>query len=599
MSKINKIEKNKLPSWDLSDLFSNIKDPKINQTLKESLLHANRFEKKYRPQINKSLTSTALLKILREYESIMKGVIKVYQFAELVFDVDTRQAEHGALLQKAKTEYVAVSQKFIFLELELLKLPEAKLKSFTRDSKLKNYKHYLSRILDFKPHRLSENEEKIFSDKSLTGRSALTRMHGEELSQKKFKFKSKNKIITLSESEILVKLYDTDRGVRRAAAQSLTDGLKEEARRLTFITNTLLQDKQINDKYFNFKTPEASRHLDNEISQTVVDIMVGQIVKNYTTVQDFYNFKKRVMKLSRLYDYDRYAPVSKNTKSIDYKEAKEIVLRSFNKFSPVYANDAKEFFDKNWIDVPMREGKRGGAFCNYGLPKMHPYILLNYSGNIREVLTLAHELGHGIHAMRFKNQTLVNFDTPLTMAETASVFAEMLVFDDLKERLTGREKFALYMDKVESIFATVFRQISMFRFEQDLHKARLELGELTTEQINAIWRKRQVEMFKDSVTLTPNYDLWWSYIPHFINTPFYVYAYAFGELLTLSLYAKYKAEGQPFVDKYLAMLASGGSKSPKELLAPLGVDLEDPKFWQGGLKTIKDLVEETKSLYVK
>jgi oligoendopeptidase F len=599
MSKINKTQKNKLPSWNLSDLFSNIKDPKINQVLNETLKSAEKFEKKYRPQINNSLTSTQLLKLLREYENIMYGAIKVYLYAELIFEADTKQAAHGALLQKAKTQYVAVSQKFIFIELELLKLRETKLNSFVKDPKLANYKHYLSRILEFKPHRLSEQEEKIFSDKGLTGRGALTRLFAEELSQKQFQIKLKGKVKTLNESQVLVMLYDTDRDVRRAAAQSLTDGLKEESRRLTFITNTLLQDKQINDKYFKYNTPEESRHLDNEISQAAVDTMVGQIAKNYKTVQDFYRFKKKVIKLPTLYDYDRYAPVSKHTKSFSYKEAQEIVLTSFTKFSPLYGKLGKDFFDNNWIDVPMREGKRGGAFCSYGLPNAHPYVLMNYSGNIREVLTLAHELGHGIHASLFKKQTLVNFDTPLTMAETASVFAEMLVFDDLKEKLKGPEKFALYMDKVESIFATVFRQNSMFLFERDLHKARAQLGELTTEQINEIWIKRQKEMFADSVTLTPNYSLWWSYIPHFVNTPFYVYAYAFGELLTLSLYAKYKAEGQVFVDKYLAFLAAGGSQSPEELLKPLGVDLEDPKFWQGGLKTISDLVEETKSLYKK
>ncbi len=599
MNKPKNSSNNKLPSWDLSDLFSNIKDPNIDKVLEATKSSAERFQKKFRRKINNSLSSTLLFKILCEHEKIMEDTIKVYIYSELVFESDTKKPAHGALLQKAKTAYVATSQKFIFLELDLLKLNEVKLKKFLNDKKLENYKHYLARILEYKPHRLTEVEEKIFSDKSLTSRGALTRLFTEELSQKQFKYEFNSKTSTLSESELLKLVYSPDRNIRKSAAQSLTVGLTEESRRLTFITNTLLQDKEINDRYFNFKTPEESRHLDNEIPQKIVDTMVSEVVKNYKTVQKFYNFKRKIMKLSKLYDYDRYAPTAKITKSFSYVEAQGIVLSSFKKFSPEYEKHAQEFFDKNWIDVPMREGKRGGAFCNYGTPSTHPYLLLNYSGNIREVLILAHELGHGIHAVMFHKQNLVNFDTPLTIAETASVFAEMLVFDDLKEKLTGEEKFALYMDKVESIFATVFRQISMFRFERDLHNAHREQGELATQQINKIWMNRQREMFGQSLSLTANYSIWWSYIPHFINSPFYVYAYAFGELLTLSLYAKYKLEGQGFVDKYLAMLASGGSKTPKELLKPLGVNLEDPKFWAGGLNAIQELVEETITLHEK
>jgi oligoendopeptidase F len=366
---------------------------------------------------------------------------------------------------------------------------------------------------------------------------------------------------------------------------------------LTYITNILLEDKGIDDRLRRFPTPEAGRHLGNEIDQQTVDTMAEVVVQNYGLVQEFYGFKKQVLGLRRLYDYDRYAPVTRSHVKFSFDQAREMILTAFRAFSPVVGDAAAEFFHRRWIDAPPRYGKTGGAFCHYVTPDVHPYVFMNYTGDARSVLTLAHELGHGVHAYLARRQTYLNFSWPLTIAETASVFGEMVVFENLKDALPSRqEKFALHFGKIEEIFATVFRQISLYRFEQDLHRDRRERGELPVEAINALWRRRQEEMFGRSVTLTPDYDIWWSYIPHFVHTPFYVYAYAFGELLTLSLYARYRREGRPFVDRYLEMLAAGGSKSPRELLEPMGVDLTRRDFWQGGMEIIRQMIKEVERL---
>ena len=591
--------KQNLPRWDLTDLYKNIKDGQIDKDLKKANLFADNFDKKYRGKFTeKNISSNNLLKAIKEYEEIINIGSKPIHFAGLLFAQDSKNPAHGAFLQKTRALYIEIHQKILFFSLELSHLSESTLYKLQKDKTLIEYSHFIKRILDFKPHRLSEPEEKIMADKSLTGSGAFVRLFDQEMSKKQFKFKYKGKAKNLTQSEVLDKFYETDRDARKAAALAITEGLEEEIDPLTFVFNTLGEDKKINDKYAKFKNPEDHRHLDNEIKPEIVQTMVDTVVKNYKIIEDFYNFKAKVLKIKKLEAYDLYAPVGSTRKNIEYSKAQEIVLEAFKKFDEEYYLLSREFFDQGWIDAPPMEGKRGGAFCDYGLPGHHPHILLNYTPNIRKVLTLAHELGHGVHARFFKDQPLLNFDTPLTIAETSSVFAEVLVFDDLKEQIKDRkELFALYMGKIEDIFATVFRQIGMYRFEQEFHQRRRSQGELTREQIGEIWNKTRAQMFGKSLHLDPKYNIWWSYIPHFVHSPFYVYAYAFGELLTLSLYVKYKKDGNKFTKKYLDFLRVGGSKSPQELLKPLDVNLEDPKFWQGGIDYIKELVNEAKKLY--
>lgn len=589
--------KNKLPSWDLSSLYKNITDPKIAKDLKLLLGRAKIFNKKYKGHLGKNITPPKLLAIIREYESILQEVIKPITFAGLVFSENSNAPKHGAFYQAMKAKHLEIYQQLLFFELELLKLPDKTLKSLVENKTLQNYQHFLKLLLINKPHRLAENEEKIFNDKSLTGSGAFVRLFDEELARKKFDFVLGKKKKLLSESQLLELFHNPDRETRKAAAVALSNGLGEDLKRLTFITNILVEDKAINDRYFNYKYPEESRHLANEVDQETVETLTQVVTKNYKVVQNYYNFKKSVLGYKTLQVYDIYAPVTKSRKKIPYQKARDIVLTSFSQFTPNYKNAAEVFFEKNWIDVGIKEGKRGGAFCEYVTPDLHPYILLNYSGNIRDVLTLAHELGHGVNAFYSRGQTYLNFDWPLILAETASVFSEMLVFDHLKDELSREERFALYMSKIEDIFATCFRQISMYQFEQDIHYRRAEKGELTPEEIGVLWNKRRKEMFGDSVEVSPEYNSWWSYIPHFKHTPFYVYAYAFGELLTLSLYNQYKKDREKFIPKYLELLSAGGTKTSQELLKPLGVNLKDEKFWQGGINVIQKLVLEAKAMY--
>jgi oligoendopeptidase F len=427
---------------------------------------------------------------------------------------------------------------------------------------------------------------------------AFVRLFNEELSLKRFRTSNSANGTTASESELLGKLRVASRSERKKAATFFTRGLHEESRRLTFIFNTLARDKQVEDRYRHFATPEAARHIDNETTQETVDALAGAVAASYGMVQDFYRFKQKLLKVDTLYDYDRYAPLPGAAQRFSFEEAKKIILTAFGSFSPAMATIAKEFFDKKWIDAAPRNGKRSGAFCMFVTPDLHPYVLVNYQEKADDVMTLAHELGHGIHAYLARKQHFLNFYMPLTVAETASVFGEMLVFDHLRRTLKRPEdRFALIVGKIESIFATVHRQISMYRFEQDLHKNIQTEGELTTERISALWRTRQQEMFDKAVTLTKDYDIWWSYISHFIHTPFYVYSYAFGELLTLALFARYQTDGSKMAAAYLDLLEKGGSESPDDLVKAFGINLRDKAFWEGGLKMIQDLIDEAKALH--
>lgn len=584
-----------LPRWNLSDLFSSINDPKIDETLTVQLTRAQSFAKKYRGKITPQRTAAEIAKILKEYESIIQETWKPELYAALVHAADSKNPKHGALLQKTEKRGMEIMNAMLFLELELTKVDGKTLQRWIKDPKLSAYRHYLEKELSWKAHRLSESEEKLMKDLSLTGRSAFTRLYDEELSHHAYRLAGSRQEHT--QEHLLDLLHHPKQSERKKAAAGITQGLKEQLRRLTFITNTLLQEKITVDRYRHFSSPEASRHLSNEIDQETVDAMTSVVTERFDIVQDFYRFKRGLLKLPVLHDYDRYAPLNTKEESVSFDEAKKIVLDAFRRFSPRFADHAQEFFDKGWIDAPQAPGKRGGAFCMFATPDLHPYVFVNYSGNTKQVLTLAHELGHGVHACLARKQNLLHFDMPLTLAETASVFAEMVTFDAIKSQITDpKKRLALILQKIEEVFATVFRQTTMYRFEQDLHATARAKGELTSEEIGALWRKHQTNMFGNSVKLTTDYDVWWSYISHFVHTPFYVYAYAFGELLTLSLFAAYKKQGPAMVEKYLAFLEAGGSKSPDELLKPFGIDLHDKNFWRGGIKLIEELVKEAKKL---
>ena len=404
----------------------------------------------------------------------------------------------------------------------------------------------------------------------------------------------------LTQSQILARLHESDREVRRRAAESITSTLRDKAMELTYVFNVLVADKAADDRRRGYASWISSRNLSNKASDAVVDALVSAVTSNYDIVARHYALKRKIMGLDQLEDYDRYAPLLMDAPEREYRwdEAREIVQTAYDAFSPQMGDVVRRFFEENWIHAALQPGKRGGAFAAAVTPSVHPYILMNYTGKGRDVKTLAHELGHGVHmVLAGEKQGLIGASTPLTTAEMASVFGEQMVFDDLmKKEPNPAARLSMLTQMIEDIFATVFRQVSMNRFEDRLHTARRSQGELTTEDISRLWAETQQAMFQDSVHLGDGYGLWWSYIPHFIHTPGYVYAYAFGQLLVLALYQIYQERGADFVPDYIEVLAAGDSDYPEKILAKVGVDLTDPNFWAQGLEAIRRLVEQEEQL---
>ncbi|NIQ12923.1 MAG: M3 family oligoendopeptidase, partial [Candidatus Dadabacteria bacterium] len=538
------------------------------------------------------LTSDQLLKAIKEIESISEKCGKILSFAHLLFAADTSDPKIGAFLQSTQEKITQIRKILLFFDLEWVNLPDKRAKIYINDPILKKYKHYLEHERAYKPHTLSEAEEKIMAEKSNTGSKAFSRLFDEIINNIEFDVRINGKLRKLKESQTLSLMYDSNRNTRRSASKGLTKGLVENSHVLTYIFNTLVNDHSINDRIRSYKDPMSSRHLSNEISNETVSALITSCEENYDMVHKYYELKKKIIGLKKFYDYDRYAPISNDTKKFSYDKAKNIILNSFNEFSPKMAEVSNLFFNNNWIDAELRDGKRGGAFSHGTVPSVHPYVFTNYTGRTRDVMTLAHELGHGVHQYLSRKQGYFQFHTPLTTAETASVFAEMLVFHNLlRSGLSKKQKLSLICGKLEEIFATVFRQVVLTRFEQLLHNKRRNEGELTTEGINKLWIETNEAMYGKSVELTDNYGYWWLYIPHFIHSPFYCYAYSFGELLVFSLFNIYEKQGKKFIPKYINLLSSGGSEAPDELVKKVGVDINDPDFWNGGLNLIRNMVD--------
>ncbi len=585
-------------TWNLSDLYLNLNDPQIEKDIEDAFSQAKSFEEKYRGKINSEIVNPPfLLQAVEELESISEQTGKLISYAYLMFASDTSNPKHGAFLQHVQEKTTEIRKHLMFFELEWIALPDGIANRLLEDAALSHYSHFLQTERRYKPHKLSEPEEKILDEKANTGSRAFMRLFDEVINNIRFKVNLDGRIKHLTEAETLALLYDTERNKRKAGATGLTKGLKENAHVLNYIFNILVQDHASNDRLRFFSHPMASRHLDNEIDKATVDALMISCEKNFDMVEKYYNLKKRLLGIKKFLDYDRYAPIFPEGKTISYKESKEIVLEAFGLFSHRMAEIAKEFFDNSWIDAELRSGKRGGAFSHSTVPSVHPYVFLNYTGRLRDVMTLAHELGHGIHQYLSRKQGYFQCHTPLTTAETASVFGEMLVFHTLKEsEKDPKTRLSLLCSKLEDIFATVFRQVVLTRFEEKLHHARRNEGELTSLRVNELWIEANKPMFGDSVKLTKDYASWWMYIPHFIHSPFYCYAYSFGELLVVALYQKYQNERNLFVPRYIELLSSGGSDAPEKLLARVGVDITDPDFWQGGLDLLREMVKEAVAL---
>ena len=582
--------------WDLSDLYAGHDDARLDADLDGAENAAAEFSSRYRGRVAE-LAAAELAAALDELEALQEPVTRAGAYAGLLFAADTAEPRHGALLQRIQERSVEIRKQLLFFELEWLAAEEARVESVLADPALARRRHFLSGLRRYRTHVLSEPEESLLSETEVTGAAAWGRLFDEVLASLRFSVELGGESRELSEEETLALLYDPDRATRRAGAAGLTAGLRANARVLGFIFNTLVQDKAFDDRRRGYPHPMAARHLANEAQSPSVDALLDACVSRYDLVARYYRLKARLLGLESLTDYDRYAPVPGAQGQRDYASARALVVEAYRDFSPTLAELAERFFERHWIDAELRPGKRGGAFSASTVPSVHPYVLLNYTGNLRDVMTLAHELGHGVHQSLAASQGLFEQNTPLTTAETASVFGEMLVFRRLmREETDPAVRLSLLCGKLEDAFATVFRQVAMTRFEQALHDARREEGELALERIDALWMDANRPMFGDAVELREDYACWWLYIPHFVHSPFYCYAYAFGELLVLALLRRYDEEGDDFVPRYLALLEAGGSDTPENLLARVGLDIADPGFWHGGLDLLEQLLEQAETL---
>lgn len=577
--------------WDLTHLYANV--TALSSEMASALDAAKRIEKEYKGTIATADTDT-LAKLLRASGDIQDRGGRAMSYAFLNWSTQTTDAEAGKLLQATREAYAELTQHLLFIETEWAVLDPDVASTHASDPRLAFAGHYLDTVGKRRAHILTEEIERVLSETNVTGASAWSRFFDQTLAQARFEFDGK----PMSKQAILAKLHDGDPAVRRAAAHAVTEGLTAIVPTLTYVFNTILADKAASDKRRGYPHWLASRNHANEADDATVDALIDAVTSRYDLAQRYYTLKARLLGMEGEFaDYDRYAPLGQSSQTYTWDEAREIVTQAYSGFSEEAGEIVERFFDEKWIDAPMVDGKRSGAFSSGTVPSAHPYILMNYTGRARDVQTLAHELGHGVHQFVAREQGIYHASTPLTTAETASVFGEMLTFQQLlADQQTDRDRLALIVSKIDDSMATVFRQISMNRFENAIHTARREEGELSSDRFSELWMQTQRALYGDSVDLTDGYAVWWSYIPHFLHTPGYVYAYAFGELLVQSLYARFKEQGESFAPAYLDVLRAGGSQPPEALMDTLGVDLRDPAFWQQGLGEIEALIEKAEAL---
>jgi oligoendopeptidase F len=573
--------------WNLAPLYDSLQDELLQDDLDLCKQEAELLKEGCAGKLAE-LEPATFARTVRRIERIQVNLGRIDTYAFLNFVTQVKNDAAGAFLQKCKEEASSINKELVFFDLEWAKMDQESADKFLASDATAPYHHFLSNLRRYAKHLLSHSEESLLVELSPVGRESWLTLFEKLLGHLEFGEKKR------SEEEVLSDLYDSSREVRKNAALELTTGLQSQLHILSHIFNTILAEKMIDDRLRHYPSWVSARNLSNELENRTVDALVSSCTERYDIVQRYYTLKKEILGLDELHDYDRYAPLpSLPDRPVPWAECREMVLDGFRAFSPEIADIATLFFEQDWIHAPLLDGKRGGAFAHPAVPDANPYILVNYTGNLRDVSTVAHELGHGIHQYLAKEKGYFNSDTPLVLAETASVFAELLIFHKQLERLEDAdEKRAFTCQKLESIFATVFRQISMNRFEDLIHNHRRDKGEVATDDLSALWMKSQEAMFGSSVSLGDHYKIWWSYIPHFLHTPGYVYSYAFGELLVLALYRIYQEEGADFIPKYIHLLSEGGSKSPYELLAPFNIDLNDPTFWQGGLLVMEEMLKK-------
>jgi oligoendopeptidase F len=582
-----------LPVWNLNDLYPAPTHPSVARDRKKLASTIGTFAKSYQGKIAKSAPAT-FAKAIAEYEQIQDGLGKLASYAQLLYAGDMLDATIAQFYQNTIEEITQLSGQLLFFTLEINKLADAKMKALLAHKSVAHYQPWLRDVRSFKPYQLADNLEHYILEKSVTEHS-WQRLYDESITRLRFTVQGK----TLGSAEALDLLSHKDGKKREAAAHEIARVFGENASLFTLITNTLAKSKSIDDHSRGFQAPISSRNVSNQVEDKVVEALITTVERNYTRLSHrYYAWKAKQFGVKSLAYWDRNAPLpNAGDTPIAWDKAQSIVLSAYREFSPKLADVGQKFFDKNWIDVPVREGKSPGAFAHPTVPSAHPYLLVNYQGKIRDVMTLAHELGHGVHQMLSAKQGALMADTPLTLAETASVFGEMLTFQSLlAQQKNAQKRQYLIASKIEDMLNTVVRQIAFCRFETEVHAERKK-GELTSERIGKIWMDIQRASFGDAIRIDPEYKSYWMYIPHFIHSPFYVYAYAFGDCLVNSLYANYQSEsakgrGKQFEQKYIALLSAGGTLRHKELLKPFGLDASKPDFWQQGLDVIAGYIDQ-------
>jgi oligoendopeptidase F len=586
-----------LPEWNLADLYPAMDAPAYKRDLAEGARACKTFSKTYAGKLAELLDAPGgaakLTEAIRQYEKLEDLLGRIMSYAGLVYSGDTTDPTRAKFYGDAQEKVTDASSDLLFFTLELNRIEDAKLEAAMADGALAHYRPWLVDIRLEKPYQLDDGLERLFHEKSVTGRSAWNRLFDETVAALRFKVDGQE--LTLEPT--LNMMQDPREETRHKASDALAATLEANLRTFALITNTLAKDKEISDRWRGFADVADARHLSNRVERDVVDALVTAVEGAYPRLSHrYYRLKAKWFGKAELAHWDRNAPLPDVVnKTYVWDEARDTVLAAYGAFSPRMAGIAKRFFDDKWIDAPVRPGKAPGAFAHPTVPSAHPYVLLNYQGKPRDVMTLAHELGHGVHQVLAAPNGALMAPTPLTLAETASVFGEMLTFRKLLASSGPQERRAMLAAKVEDMLNTVVRQIAFYSFERKLHLARRE-GELTADAISGLWMSVQGTSLGPAIKLGPGYETFWAYIPHFVHSPFYVYAYAFGDCLVNSLYGVYERAADGFAEKYLAMLAAGGTKHHTELLAPFGLDARDPAFWQIGLTMIEGMIAELEGM---
>ena len=587
-----------LPEWNLTDLYSGMDAPELKADIERAGRDCETFESRWKGTLAAEAEKGAAGELgiaLRDFEALEELIGRIASYAGLVYAGDTSDPKRAKLYGDIQEKMTDASAHLLFFALELNLIDDALAEgALDADPLFGHYRPWVVDLRKDKPYQLEDRIEQLFHEKSVTGRGAWNRLFDETMTELRFDVGGEEMLL----EPTLNRLQDADGAVRREAAEALAATFRKNLRTFTLITNTLAKDKEISDRWRGFQDIADSRHLANRVEKSVVDALAAAVHDAYPRLSHrYYAMKARWLGMDQMNHWDRNAPLPETPQAtIGWDEAKNTVLSAYQDFSPDMAEIARTFFDRNWIDAPVRPGKAPGAFAHPTVPSAHPYVLLNYMGKPRDVMTLAHELGHGVHQVLAGAQGALMASTPLTLAETASVFGEMLTFRSLLDKTADRrERKAMLAQKVEDMINTVVRQIAFYEFERKVHTERRQ-GELTSDKLGEFWLEVQAESLGPAIRLREGYETFWTYIPHFVHSPFYVYAYAFGDCLVNSLYAVYQNAERGFQEKYFEMLKAGGTKHHSELLKPFGLDASDPKFWQIGLGVIGGLIDELEAL---